>query len=165
MLYWDVACKKSPADLERIPPASRTAYVTEAFTQVLAVLGEGWRAKMKKKIRALFDACEQALLTHQKNDAAVLDKLESLVEDEIYPGFYDLGSALCLALRNRQEMSTTCMRDILGFCYQAVLSVEIVSKLECYVLEDQVAELEKQNPACLRVIDFQNGLFARFASV
>ncbi|MDB6007204.1 MAG: hypothetical protein JWR15_4191 [Prosthecobacter sp.] len=163
MLYWDVASKKRLEDLERIPHDNRTVFVTEAFTDVVAVLGEGWRAGMKKKIRTAFEVCEQAFLVRQSNDAVLLAKLESLIEEEMYPGVYDLGTALCLALRNRPEMSAKCMRDILGFCYQAVLSVEIESKLECYVLGDQVAELEKQNSACLRVIDLQNGLFARFA--
>jgi hypothetical protein len=163
MLYWDIIWSSNKDKLEKLPSYKSRDFLISAISEAVTVLGGQWRTNLKRSARKQLDVCLEACLENHQIDSLVLNKFETLVEDTDYPGFYDIGNALLIVLRNNHgDFNLDQMYETLSYAYQSILSVEIIAKLERHTLEDEVAKMEENNPICISMINSQLRLLDQY---
>jgi hypothetical protein len=83
------------------------------------------------------------------------DDLETLIQDVVQPGVYDISMAVVTLSQNLDSIDEKVVFDALSYCYQAVLDREILTKLERETMEDDVNKLELENASCMECIQKQ----------
>ena len=146
MLHWDNETRSAFEESRVASSEARVAAAKQELHLVANELSFSLSESAKAQLRRL----------HEKDYGVdpgcnILDELIDIAEAETQPGAYDVLMGYYYCLENSSNFGWEELREVFSHSYQAILDVEILSKLTEEVTEAELASIEKKNDRCIAI--------------
>ncbi|KRB84892.1 hypothetical protein [Duganella sp. Root198D2] len=155
MLHWDIVWKEHEHELEKFNSKQRVGLALVCLEDVLNEYGSYFERALDGNQQYLVESSLKGLKSGASDLETYSKELNEFVDGPLPTGVWDVFMGLLHLINNCNFFNKNDALEVMSFAYQAVLNIEILSKLDKEIRENEVRIIESGNQACVRTLNKQ----------